>query len=313
MEGQAVMAKTVIDDGQRSVWGGPLGALDLVRELGSGASGTVFEAIEPKTQKHYIVKALRPEVRTPNDLIRFSREARLLQRLKHPNVVPIVHVATNHEPPYFVMPMRPGRTVAALIEKGPLPEATVIRMARDVCFALAEVHRHGIVHRDVKPANLLQTDDGRTMLIDFGLARVVAGTDGGITAQGAVLGTPGYMSPEQCLGEPATCKADVYSLGVTIMELVLGTNPFSAPTLLETLKRQIELAPRRLDAMLPGRVNEELAELVHRMLAKEPSQRPSAERSLETFAGLVRAQELKARALGAAAETGKKDTRRVTC
>jgi serine/threonine-protein kinase len=302
-----VTAVTVTDQvapARASIRAGRLGSLEIVREIGSGATGNVFEAIAPTTGVHYVIKTLRPETRNTIELIRFNREARLMAGLRHPNLMPIVHVATTNDPPFYVMPLRPGETLLAKTRDGPLSIAAVTRVARDVCYGLAEVHRHGIVHRDIKPANIMIEADGRAVLIDFGLAKVEGSGEASVTAQGSLLGTPGYMSPEQCLGERVSDRSDVYSLGVTIMELLLGTNPFITPSLHLTIKRHLEVTPRRLDACLPGRVSEELGELVHRMIAKRPTQRPKAESCLEAFAGLTRQNEMRAaRAASENAET----------
>src|SRR5581483_3501608 len=133
-----------------------------------------------------------------------------------------------------------------------------------------------------------------TIVLDFGLAKDLGG-ESGLTAAGSILGTPAYMAPEQCRGEPASSKMDVYSLGVTVIELVIGKNPFAAPDLVETLRRHLEETPRRLDALLPARVCPELGELIHRMIAKDPLHRPTIESCLETFAGLSRRYENDAR------------------
>lgn len=264
--------------------------LEVVRMLGRGATSEVFEARDPRFGTRFVVKRLRPQLKGVVDLIRFVREAEVLRRLKHPHIVPVLHFERDADPPYYVMPFREGRPVSALVADGPADPIQVARIARDACCGLAEAHRLKIVHRDVKPANLFLEANGRTVLLDFGLVKAVDATDG-ITKAGVILGTPATMSPEQCRAETVTPRSDVYSLGVTVMELVLGKNPFLANDLPTTIWRHMNDMPRRLDALLPNKVSEELGELVHRMIAKDPKNRPTSESCLETFAGIVRTHE----------------------
>ena len=268
-----------------------IGRLEVVRALGRGLMGEVFEARDPASGHRFVVKRLRPQTRELVDLLRFKREAELMRRLEHPNIMPILHVETNAEPPFYVMPLREGRPVSQrLVESGCLPEVLVTRIGRDVCAALSEAHRRGIVHRDVKPANLLLEASGSTVLLDFGLAKTLEGTEA-LTAVGAILGTPAYMAPEQVRGDVSDARCDVYSLGVTLFELLIGQNPFWTPDVIETLRRQLQETPRRANALLPHKVSSELGELIHRMIAKETRHRPNAETCLETFAGLARRHE----------------------
>jgi serine/threonine protein kinase len=263
------------------------GRLESVRLLGRGVMGEAFEARDPTTKERFVVKRLK-NIKGLVDLMRFAREADVMRKLHHPNIMPVVHVDLTAELPFFVMPFKEGRTLSQVrVTEGKLPLAVVCHVARDVCFALAEVHRVGIIHRDVKPANLFLEASGNTLLLDFGLAKVVQSTDG-LTAVGTILGTPAYMPPEQCRGETVDSRCDVYALGSTIYELLTGENPFATRDSIESIRRQLEVMPRRLDAVLPHKIPEELGELVHRMLAKSAAHRPTAERCLETFAGLFR-------------------------
>jgi serine/threonine protein kinase len=270
--------------------------LEVEGVLGRGMAGEVFKARDRETGQLYVVKRLRRQVARHLDLVRFVREANLMRRLRHPNLMPAVHVETQADPPFFLMPWREGRPVSQrLAEGGRLAPALVVRIARDACFGLAEAHRLGIVHRDVKPGNLFLEASGRTVVFDFGLAKDLR-TGEGLTAAGSILGTPAYMAPEQCRGESVDERADVYSLGVTLFELLLGKNPFANPDLVETIRRQLEETPRRLDALIPHKVGPELGELIHRMIAKDPKHRPTSESCLETFAGVARHLEVEARA-----------------
>ena len=270
------------------------GDLTVVRLLGRGLMGEVFEAVNPRTNERFVVKTLRTHMRPLVDRKRFLREADVMRAIKHPNVMPIVRVNADADPPYYVMPFREGSTLQdRLAQRGRAPLTIVTRVARDVSFALSEIHRHGFVHRDIKPANLLIEASGRAVVLDFGLAKVLKDMDPGVplTEVGAVLGTPAYMAPEQVRGESLDTRCDVYALGVVLIEMLLGVNPFHSDDVIETLRRQLENIPRRVDALMPHKVPTEMGELIHRMIQKDPKNRPSAGTCLETFAGLVRHQE----------------------
>jgi len=268
--------------------------LEILRVLGRGMAGEVFEALDRKTGRHYVVKRFRPHAARLLDVARFLREAELMRRLKHPNIMPVLHVETSADPPYYVMPFREGVTIADRLRQGRLSVPLAVRVARDACAGLAEAHRANVVHRDVKPANLYLETGANTLLLDFGLAKDLTGQDA-LTASGAILGTPAYMAPEQCRGETACAKTDVYSVGVSLFEALTGKNPFAAADVVESLRRHLEESPRRLDALLPARVCPELGELVHRMIAKERDHRPAIETCLDFFAGLTRRYESDAR------------------
>ncbi len=263
-----------------------IGRLDIIRRIGSGASGHVYEAVDPTTQQRYVVKALSKL--TATDVRRFKREAELMARLHHPNLMPVLKVNADADPPHYVMPLRDGITASERIRLAPLSLPFVLQAGRDVASGLSQAHAFGIVHRDVKPANVfLEKADGRAVLLDFGLAKLPQASEQ-ITAPGALLGTPAYMAPEQCLGEPIGDRTDVYSLGVVLAEVLLGLNPFRSESLLATITLHVEAAHRRLDALLPGRVPRELGELVSRMLAREPRHRPRMTSVKDQLEGMLR-------------------------
>ena len=261
--------------------------LETVRALGRGMVGEVFETRDLRSGQRFVVKRFRPHAARHLDLARFMREAQVMARLQHPNLMPVLRVHAAATPPYFVMPYREGTILADAVVNGRMPVPVSARVARDAATGLIEAHRLGIIHRDVKPGNVLLEATGRSVVLDFGLAKDLAG-DEKLTASGALLGTPAYMAPEQCRGEKVDRRVDVYALGVTIFELVIGKNPFLGLDVVETLRRHLQESPRRLDALLPGRVCPELDELVHRMIAKDPAHRPSMESCLETLNGLCR-------------------------
>lgn len=268
-----------------------IGPLVVVRRLGGGAYGEVLEVRDPRTGERLALKRLRAGIEDAIDLERFRREAAIMQKLKHPNLMPVLHVELRAMPPYYLMPYRDGETLETRLRKGALPPPIVARIARDAAFGLAEAGRRGVVHRDLKPSNLFVEANGRTEVLDFGLAKSIADDVLALTKTGMIVGTPAYMSPEQCRGEPVTDRTDVYALGVTIAEMLLGKNPFEAPDIVQTLQRHLDAVPRRLDALMPHRVRPEFGEIVHRMLQKLPEHRPRMDSCLEAFAGIARSYE----------------------
>ncbi len=189
-------------------------------ELASGGMGVVFRAQEVALGRIVAVKVLRPELATAERVERFGREAKLLASLRHPNVVPIYHAGERDGLPYYTMPLFEGATLETRAVAGPLPVAEVVGIGRDILAALAVVHKRGIIHRDVKPANIFLVDGG-ALLGDFGIARLENAPDK-LTSTGALLGTPAYMAPEQVVGAPATVRSDLYSLGAILYEALTG-------------------------------------------------------------------------------------------
>jgi serine/threonine-protein kinase len=266
-----------------------LGPLEILGSLGGGTYGEVVEARNARTHERFAVKRLRPGLTSAIDLERFIREARIMRQLRHPNLMPVLHIGESATPPFFLMPFREGVTLEKRLETGALPPQLVVRIALDASLGLAEAARCGIIHRDLKPSNMFLEKSGRTVIFDFGLAKPlgVVGVES-LTKAGMIVGTPAYMAPEQIQGEPVSDRTDVYALGVTLTELLLGKNPFDADDVLETLQRHLTALPRRLDALLPHRVRPELGEIIDRMIAKVPANRPRMETCHEAFANLAR-------------------------
>ena len=195
----------------------------IERELGAGGMGIVFEAHDTRLERKVAVKVLRPESATAVAAHRFLREARLLARVKHPNVVQIHQAGESDGLYWFVMDLVQGETLAARLGRGPLSEKDTLSVARELLSALAVAHEHGIVHRDIKPANIF-LENGHALLADFGIARTTTTSDSesGITATKELIGTPAYMAPEQMTGDLAGPAADQYSLGLVLYECVTG-------------------------------------------------------------------------------------------
>jgi formylglycine-generating enzyme required for sulfatase activity/tRNA A-37 threonylcarbamoyl transferase component Bud32 len=254
---------------------GRLGGYRLLRVLGHGGMGLVFEAEDVLLRRRVALKVMLPEVaKQPQARERFLREARAAATLSHDHIISIYHVGEDNGVPFLVMPLLKGESLERrLRHEGRLPIAEVLRLGAEMAEGLAAAHARGLIHRDVKPANVwLETPGGRVKLLDFGLARLGTAVDR-LTRTGGVLGTPMYMAPEQTSGQ-AEPGSDVFGLGVVLYELLAGQRPFDGPDLIAILGRILSSEPAPLRQLRPE-VPPELAALVRRMLARTPRQRPT--------------------------------------
>jgi len=259
----------------------------LLRPLGHGAMSVVDLARDTELDREVAVKRLAENFARDDELrARFQREARLAARLSHPNVVRIYDVGVDEdERPFIAMEFVDGETLAELLaRRGPLPPEEVARLGVQACRALAAAHEAGLVHRDVKPQNLILNRDGVLKLSDFGVAFGLEGTR--LTVAGTVLGTAAYLAPEQARGEEVTAAADVYGLGAVLYELLTGRPPRTPMTLAELALTETIPAPRDAPPAL--------ASIVMRCLAAEPDARPpsAAEVARELAATLPETQTL---------------------
>ena len=250
------------------------GRYSLERELGRGGMGVVYLAREVRLDRSVAIKLLPPsKTADPKLRERFLREARTAAKLSHPNIIPIYAVEEIGEFVFFAMAYVDGETLTERVRRrGPLAPSDAARVLRDVAWALAYAHGQGVIHRDVKPDNiLLEQATGRVLVADFGIAGVVAGA-GGLVA-GEIIGTPEFMSPEQALGEAVDARSDLYSLGVVGYFAFSGALPFEAAKATEVLAKQVtEPAPPLASAGPP--VPKRLAQAIDRCLAKDPAERP---------------------------------------
>jgi tRNA A-37 threonylcarbamoyl transferase component Bud32 len=265
-------------------------AFTIEGEIGRGGMGVVYRARDERLQRRVAIKVLPPELAFQNDIReRFTREAQTAARLSHPHIVPIHTVGEGQGLVYFVMGYVDGESVAARIRRrGRLPVEEVRRIMRETADALSAAHALSVIHRDIKPDNiLLEGTRGRVMVTDFGIAKALStGSGATLTGVGVAIGTPAFMSPEQAAGErDIDGRSDLYSLGVVAYQMLTGELPFSAPSVAGVLMKQItEPAPdlRRKRPDIP----EDLALAVARCLEKDPSNRwPTADalrRALET-------------------------------
>ena len=267
----------------------------LERELGRGGMAIVYLARDVRLDRPVAIKLLPPELAAHDKLRdRFMREARTAARLSHPHIVPIHAVDEVRGYVFYVMSYVDGETLAERVaNRGPLPPRETSRVLQEVAGALAAAHGQGVVHRDVKPGNiLLERATGRAMVTDFGIARLADG-GGGETAVGELLGTPEYMSPEQAAGEAVDARSDVYSLGVVAYYMVSGQLPFTAPTIQAVLAKQLTQPPPPVANVAAG-VPQSLANAIDTCLIKDASRRfQSAEAFSDALApALVRRREV---------------------
>lgn len=264
--------------------GETIGRYRIEGELGHGGMGRVYRARDLRLERAVALKFLPEHLATdPATLARFEREARLASSLNHPNIC-IVHDIDRHDGhPFIVMELCPGETVKRMIERGPIPLELALQLAIQAARALGAAHRRGIVHRDVKPANLFVSPGGQLKVLDFGLAKpgepqlaaadsLPAAPELELTRPGTALGTVAYMSPEQALGQAVDARSDLFSLGAVLYEMVTGTRAFAGPTPGAVFDRILNREPRRASRVATG-VPEELDAVLERLLAKQPDGR----------------------------------------
>nr|MDQ3575977.1 serine/threonine protein kinase [Actinomycetota bacterium] len=241
--------------------------------LGRGGMGEVRDGLDRRLGRPVAVKLLRRDLAAEPELRRrFEAEARAAAPLTHPNVVAVYDTGEQDDVPYIVMERLAGRTVADEMVEGPLEPARVERLAREVLAALDVAHRAGVVHRDIKPGNLLLTPDSSVKVADFGIAKVAEALGPDVTMTGEVVGTPAYLAPERLEGRPATASSDLYSLGVVLYEALSGTKPYSGDTPWGLAQAVMAGQHRPLDEVAPG-LPPALVAATERALATLPGDR----------------------------------------
>ena len=261
---------------------------ELDREIGRGGMSVVYRARDRRLNRAVAIKVLPPELAfDPAVRTRFTREAQMSAQLSHPHIVPIHDVGEREGIAWLVMPFVSGGSLATLLAHEPKqPIEEVLRLARETADALAYAHQRGVVHRDIKPDNiLLDGESGRAMVTDFGIARAVeAGTR--LTVTGIAVGTPTYMSPEQATGErEIDGRSDIYSLGVVAYQMLTGRTPFTAGNSLALLMKHVSEPPRPIAELRPD-APKGLRDAIERALAKSPEDRwPTAGVMRDALAG----------------------------
>ena len=250
-----------------------MGQYEILLEIGRGGMATVYLAHDLALDRKVAIKVLAPALLLMGEgmVERFKREARTAAALSHPHIIPIYAVRDSEHVLYFVMKHVQGRSVDHVIrDVGPLPIAMTQAILAQVGDALGYAHRHGVIHRDIKSANIMLDEEGWAVVTDFGIAKVVQAQ--GLTMTGVTVGTPTYMSPEQCATEEVTGASDQYSLGVVAYEMLTGTLPFQDDSIMSVMYAHFNQPPRPVTELRPD-CPPNLADAVMRMLEKEPARR----------------------------------------
>ena len=261
--------------------GSRLGPYEVVGLLGSGGMGEVYRARDPRLEREVAIKVLPDKIADPKRLRRFEQEARAAGALNHPNVVAVHDIGTHEGAPYVVSELLEGQTLRVRLEGGALPVRTALDHALQIAHGLAAVHDKGIIHRDLKPANVFITEDGRAKVLDFGLAKLTRPgplvlederTATEATESGMVLGTVGYMSPEQVRGEEVDHRSDNFSFGAVLYEMLSGVRAFGRDSRAETMNAILKEDPPELSGTGRG-IPPGLARIVQRCLEKRAGDR----------------------------------------
>ena len=263
-----------------------VGEYEIKGELGHGGMASVFLAHEVALDRKVAIKVMSPALFSTAGMVeRFKREARTSASLSHPHIIPIFAVRESSEIVYFVMKFIEGRSLESVVHQlGQMPIPLVQAILYQVGSALGYAHRRGVVHRDIKPANIMIDADGWSVVTDFGIAKVAESK--GLTQTGATIGTPSYMSPEQCAAKTElTGASDQYSLGVVAYEMLAGQLPFQAETTVGLLFAHVHETPPSIADIRPD-IPADIADAVMRMLAKEPAERwPDIETAVGALGG----------------------------
>jgi serine/threonine protein kinase/tetratricopeptide (TPR) repeat protein len=284
-----------------------LGPYEVLALLGAGGMAEVYRARDTRLGREVAIKVVSEALGANSDFVeRFEREARLVGSVTHPNVVALHDVGVYDGKPYFVTELLHGETLRTRLGKGPVPMPTALDWATQMAQGLAAAHARGIVHRDLKPENVLVTREGHVKLLDFGIAKVIAAAhdpqwvDGaashdllqetvsstpGKTSTGFVIGTPGYMSPEQLQGDPVDARTDLFSLGAVLHELLSGQRAFPGSSAVESSYAILHHEPQPLPTSTPPAV----AQVVRRCLEKDPDRRFQSARDLAFHLEVLRA------------------------
>ncbi len=251
-----------------------LGKYEIIERLGSGRMAEVYKAYQPSLDRYVAIKLLHPFLADdPEFKDRFEREARNVARLKHPNIVQVhdFEYGAQSESSYMVMELLTGGNLQDLIRQAPLAPGAAARLLGQIASALDYAHSEGVIHRDLRPGNVLLDRSGNAILTNFGLARMV---DEGsrITQSGSVIGTPPYMSPEQWLGEAVDGRTDVYALGATLYEMLTGRQPFTADTPYQLRDAHLSAPPPSALEIRPD-LPHGVAGVIQKAMAKEKAER----------------------------------------
>ncbi|MEO8295242.1 MAG: protein kinase [Gemmatimonadota bacterium] len=279
------------------------GEYEILGELGRGGMAAVFLAREVALDRKVAIKLISPSFLDGEEAVeRFKREAKTAASLSHPGVIPIYAVRESNRALYFVMKYVHGRTLASILRSaGPLPVTLVRTILTSVALALDYAHRHGVVHRDIKPGNIMVDIEGHVLVTDFGIAKVVDSQ--GLTMTGKTIGTPAYMSPESCAGAEVTGSSDQYALGVVGYELLAGRNPFLADSSVGIMYAHVHELPQPIGELRPD-CPPEMASAIMQMIDKNPAGRFSTlKEAAQAVQGTAGQDEMAVASLGALASS----------
>src|SRR5271165_1955093 len=270
-----------------------LGPYEIIAPVGEGGMGEVYRARDTRLNRSVAIKVLPQSIAADaGRMQRFEQEARSIAALNHPNILAIYDVGVQDGTSYLVMELLEGETLRKRLERGALPARKAVEVGTQIAYGLAAAHERGIIHRDLKPENIFLTKDGHVKLLDFGLAKDQSGTtnttslDGLAvtmrTAPGVVLGTAPYMAPEQVRGEPMDYRADIFSFGAVLYEMLAGRRAFSGDSTVETMNAILKSDPPEIDPA-EARISPGLDRILRHCLEKNPADRFQSARDL-TFA-----------------------------
>ena len=250
-----------------------LGTYRLISRLGAGGMGEVWRAEDTKLLRQVAIKILPEQLAKDQEWKeRFLREARTVAQLNHPNIAGIYSIDQQDDTLFIAMELIEGESLSTVMSRGPMIPADAVRVAVHVCDGLSEAHAKGIVHRDIKPDNIILSPRF-VKVLDFGIAKQIGGTaDPGLTQGGMVMGTPHYMSPEQALGRTVDARTDIFSLGVVLYEMLSGQKPFTGDAITEILLKIVMNEPRDIAVAAFG-ITPALASVVRRCMQKQPEER----------------------------------------
>jgi serine/threonine protein kinase/tetratricopeptide (TPR) repeat protein/TolB-like protein len=248
------------------------GRYQIMKRLGEGGMGAVYKARDHELDRLVALKVIRPELAGHPDILRrFKQELILARQVTHKNVVRIFDLGSADGRKFITMDFIPGRDLKSiLVERGKLPPAEVVPIFEQICRGLEAAHVEGVVHRDLKPQNVMVDDTGRVWLMDFGLARSME--QAGMTRTGVLMGTPDYMSPEQARAEKVDARSDLFSLGIIVYEMLIGRLPFEAETLMAKLLQRVQQAAKPVTEIDPG-IPASLGRVVSKCLERDVTKR----------------------------------------
>jgi serine/threonine protein kinase len=269
------------------------GRYEVVREIGKGSMGVVYQAHDPQIDRLVALKVLRQDRLTSEDFVRrFLKEAKAIGRLSHPNIVTVYDVGEDQGTVYLAMEFLEGAPMNKVVEERKLGPEEVVRLGIQVAETLEYAHKKGIVHRDVKPSNIIVQTDGQIKITDFGIAHIEDPSASVQTQAGEILGTPAYMSPEQVVSRPVDGRSDLFSLGIILYELSTGRRPFGGDSLASVFNAITQETPSPPSKVNPA-LSASLSQIIMKCLRKIPDERFESGMTLaEALKGILREKEL---------------------